>query len=146
MGEGTAESLRLQLERLYAGGENAGRIAVLEEGMTWTGMSCSPEDAQLLESRRFTVESVARLFGVPPQLIGDTTKSAYANVVEASRHFARFTLSPWASKWEQTIARSLFSETDRIDHEVVISMDELLRGDPLMRAQVWRVLREVGAV
>jgi phage portal protein BeeE len=58
--------------------------------MTWSQMSCSPEDAQLLESLRFTVEAICRLLGVPPQLIGDTSKVAYSNMVEAARHLARF--------------------------------------------------------
>jgi HK97 family phage portal protein len=146
LGEETSTSLQTQLERLYSGSENAGRIAVLEENMAWHALSVSPEDAQLLESRRFTVESVARMFGVPPQLIGDTSKSAYSNVVEASRHFARFTLAPWAAKWEQTIARSLFGEVDVMNHEVEVNLDDLLRGDPLQRAQTWRVLRELGVV
>jgi phage portal protein BeeE len=55
-------------------------------------------------------------------------------------------MAPWASKWEQTISRLLFSEVDRQTHEVQINMDDLLRGDPLTRAQTWRVYRELGVV
>ena len=146
LGPEAAETLRQSLADLYGGLKNAGRIGVLEEGMTWTALSVSPEDAQLLESRRFSVESVARMFGVPPQLIGDTSKTAFANMIEASRHFARFTLAPWCSKWEQALARSLFSEADRATHEIEVNLDELLRGDPLQRAQTWRVYRELGVV
>lgn len=146
LGPEVAKTLRESLQALYGGSGNAGKIAVLEEGMQWEAVSVSPEDAQLLESRRFTVESICRLFGVPPQLVGDTSKSAYANVVEASRHFARFTLAPWCSKWELSLARSLFSEADRVTHEIEVNLDELLRGDPLQRAQTWRVYRELGVV
>jgi HK97 family phage portal protein len=146
LGPDAAKTLRESMQSIYGGHGNAGRIGVLEEGATWTQMSVSPEDAQLLESRRFGVESICRLFGVPPQLIGDTSTTAYSNMVEASRHLARLTIAPWAAKWETALARSLFTESDRQTHSIEINMDELLRGDPLQRAQTWRVLREIGAV
>jgi HK97 family phage portal protein len=144
--EPASERLRKSFEEIHKGADNAGKVAVLEEGLKWQQTSVSPEDAQMLESRRFSVEAVCRMFGVPPQLVGDTSKVAYSNMIEAGRHFARFCLAPWCSKWEQTIASSLFSETDRATHEVEINLDELLRGDPLQRAQTWRVYRELGVV
>ena len=146
IGEVGRQNIKDFFTQLFSGSSKAGSVAVLEEGMKWQSISVPPEQAELLESRRFTVEAVARLFGVPSQLIGSTEKSNYSNFVEASRHFARFTIAPWAVRWEQALARSLFSEADRGTHEIEINLDELLRGDPLQRAQTWRVLREIGAV
>jgi len=146
LGQEAQKNLKTTFKKHYSGAKNAGEVLVLEEGMTFKPVSVPPEAAELLQSRRFTVESVARLFGVPAQLIGDTSQTNFSNFVEASRHFARFTLVPWAVRWEQTLARSLLGGADRATHEIEINLDELLRGDPLQRAQTWRVLREIGAV
>lgn len=146
IGNEASENIRRSFVENYGGSGNAGSVAVLEEGLKWQSISVAPEQSELLESRKFTVESVCRLFGVPPQLIGATQASNYANMTEASRHFARFCVVPWCTRWEQALARALFSEADRASHEIELNVDELLRGDPLQRAQTWRVLREIGAV
>lgn len=144
LGPDAAKTLRDSLNEVYGGAAKAGSIGVLEEAMTWQAAGVSPLDAQALESRRFSVESIARLFGVPPQLIGDTSKSAFANQVEASRHFARFTIAPWLKKWESALSRALLSDSDRKRFEVEFDMDDLLRGDFLQRMQGYRIAREIG--
>ncbi len=136
--------LRDQLRGDLQGTENTGKIAILEEGATWHPISVTPLDVQALESRRFSVESICRLFGVPPQLVGDTSKVANSNVVEAARYFARFCIAPWLTKWEAALARSLLSSTDRATHEFSFDMDELVRGDMLQRWQAYRIMREIG--
>jgi HK97 family phage portal protein len=145
LGSEATKTLRESLQALYSGASNAGNIGVLEEGMTWHQLSVSPLDAQALESRRFSVESIARLFGVPPQLLGDTSKAAHSNVVEASRFFARFCVQPWLTKWEHALARSLLSSADRETREFEVDMDDFLRGDMLQRFQAYRIAREIGA-
>ena len=144
IGSDAAKTLRESLQTLYTGTTNAGSIGVLEEGMTWHALSVSPLDAQALESRRFSTESICRLFGVPPQIVGDMSKSAYNNTTEASRHFARFCIAPLLVKLQATLARSLLSTADRATREFEFDMDELLRGDMLQRWQAYRIMREVG--
>jgi HK97 family phage portal protein len=85
------------------------------------------------------------LFGVPPQLVGDTSKVANSNVVEASRHFARFCIAPRLVKWERMLERALLSTAERASYEIEFDMDVLMRGDMLQRWQAYRIMREVGA-
>lgn len=128
----------------HKGAGNAGKVAVLEEGLKWTAISVSPIDAQMLESRRFSVEQIARLFRVPPPVLGDLSHGSYSNVTELGRWFYQHTIMPWLTKWERTIERSLFSEEGRRTHEVEFDADALVRGDMLARFQAYRIGREIG--
>ena len=144
IGPEAAKTLRESIESLYMGSNNAGRIGVFEEGMSWTALSVSPEDAQMLESRRFSVEQIARMFRIPPPILGDLSNGSYSNVTELGRWFAGHTIRPWLVKWERAIERALFSADGRRNHHVEFDMDELLRGDMLTRFQAYRIAREIG--
>ncbi|HEY9056194.1 MAG TPA: phage portal protein [Aurantimonas sp.] len=144
IGPEAAKTLRESLEALYSGPRNAGRFGVLEEGMQWQALSVSPEDAQMLESRRFGVEQIARIYRVPPPVLGDLSNGSYSNVTELGRWFATFTITPWLNRIEKAIERALFSEAGRRSHIVEFDMDLLLRGDMLQRMQAYRIGREVG--
>ena len=144
IGPEAAKTLRESIEALYRGSSNAGRIGVFEEGMSWTALSVSPEDAQMLESRRFSIEQIARMFRIPPPVLGDLSNGSYSNVTELGRWFAGHTIRPWLVKWERTIERALFSTEGRRVHHVEFDMDELLRGDMLTRFQAYRIAREIG--
>jgi HK97 family phage portal protein len=128
----------------YAGPDKAGSVPVLEEGLKWQSISVSPEDAQMLESRRFSVEQVARLFRIPPPILGDLSHATYSNVYELNKMFYSHCIMPWLTKWERCIERSLFSEDGRRNHEVEFDCDMLVRGDMLQRFQAYRIGREVG--
>jgi HK97 family phage portal protein len=138
-------NLRASLETLFAGARNAGRFGVLEEGMTFQALSVSPEDAELLASRRFSVEAIARIFRVPPPLLADLSHGNYSNVVELNRGFAIHCIRPWLRRWERTIERALLSEEGRRQYEVEFDADELVAGDLLQRWQAYRIMREIGA-
>lgn len=144
LGGEAAENIRASFERIHKGSGNAGKIAVLEEGMRWTAVSVSPEDAQMLESRRFGVEQIARMFRVPPPILGDLKDGNYSSVTELGRWFYQHTIMPWLTRWERTIERALFSEEGRRTHEVEFDADHLLRGDMLQRFQAYRIGREIG--
>jgi len=144
IGPEAAKTLRESIESLYRGSSNAGRIGVFEEGMSWTALSVSPEDAQMLESRRFSVEQIARMFRIPPPVLGDLSNGSYSNVTELGRWFATHTIRPWLVKWERTIERALLTTDGRRLHNVEFDMDELLRGDMLARFQSYRIAREIG--
>jgi HK97 family phage portal protein len=111
--------------------------------LKWQSISVSPEDAQMLESRRFSVEQIARMYRVPPRL-GDLTHGTYSNVYELGKMLYTHCIMPWLCKWERTIERSLFSQAGRRDHEIEFDADLLLRGDMLTRFQAYRVGRETG--
>ena len=144
IGNEASENIRKSFEDIHKGSSNAGRIAVLEEGLKWQAISVSPEDAQMLESRRFSVEQIARMFRVPPPIIGDLSHGNYSNVVELNRAFAIHCIRPWCTKLERAIERALFSEAGRMTHETEFDMDELTRGDMLTRWQSYRIMREIG--
>jgi HK97 family phage portal protein len=144
IGEEAGKNLRRSFENIYKGADNAGRIAILEEGLKWTAISVSAEDAQMLESRRFGVENIARIFRVPPPVLGDLSNGSYSNVTELGRWFYAHTIQPWLVRWEKLIERSLFSEAGRASYEVEFDTDLLLRGDMLTRYQSYRIAREIG--
>lgn len=128
----------------HIGIHNAGNVAVLEENVKWIATSVSPADAELIGSRRFGIEQIARLYRVPPPVLGDLSHGTYSNVSELGRWFFQHTLMPWLTKWERTIERSLFSEEGRRSFEVEFDADMLVRGDMLQRFQAYRIGREVG--
>lgn len=116
-------------QEAYAGLGNAHKVAVLEEGLKFSAISVSPEDAQMLGSREFSIEDVARWFRVPPHMIGSTAKvtSWGSGIEQLSLGFVQFTLLPWLRRWEQSIQRDLIYQKDRFFAEHVV--DGLIRGD-----------------
>lgn len=144
LGEDASERLRKSFEEIHKGTGNAGKVAVLEEGLKWQSISVAPEDAELLESRKFGVETIARIYRVPPPVIGDLSHGNYSNTVELNRMFAIHCIRPWLTKWERAIERALFSEEGRRQYEAEFDMDELTRGDMLARWQSYRIMREIG--
>ena len=105
-------------ERRLTGVHNARRPLLLQEGMKWTSISVTPEDAELLAARKFSVEQIARLFRVPPPVIGDLEHGTYSNVTELGRWFHQHTIAPWLTRWEATIMRQLFTDEGRRNHVV----------------------------
>jgi HK97 family phage portal protein len=144
LGEEATKNLRDSFKATYGGADKAGAIAVLEEGLKWQQISVSPDDAQMLETRRFSVEQLSRIFRVPGPIIGDFSGGNYSSIVEVTRWFYTQTLQPWLNKWERTIERALLSEASRRSYEVEFDVDLLLRGDMLTRFQAYRIAREVG--
>jgi HK97 family phage portal protein len=124
------DRLRESFDSAFAGTHRAGRTLILEKGAKWRTLSITAEDAQLLESRRFSVEEIARLMGVPSPVIGDNTHSTFTNSETLLRFFAQSTLTRWTRRIEMEFARVLFAGTP---FSIEISLDGLLRGDPETR-------------
>jgi HK97 family phage portal protein len=126
LGKEASDNLAASWRDTHTGGGNAGRMAILEEGMSYERMGVSPEDSQLLESRQFSVIEICRLFGVPPSIVGDTSNASFASAQQADVWFATHTLLPVINKIIREFSRSVFN-TD----EFVLSIDlgERLRGD-----------------
>jgi HK97 family phage portal protein len=144
VGDTALQNIKSSFVQNLAGVEKAKAVMVLEEGLKWQSISVSPEDAQMLESRRFSVEQIARMYRVPPPVLGDLSNGSYSNVTELGIWFHTHCIAPWLCKWEKTIERALFSDEGRRSHEVEFDADVLLRGDPLKRFQCFRIGREVG--
>jgi HK97 family phage portal protein len=131
--EASLERLKVQFKNAFAGPSKTARAMVLEQGLKWTPITISPEDAEVLASRRFTGEELARLFNVPPPIIGDLTHGTFTNSETLIRFFAVSTLAGWCRKIEAEFHRSVFSDAARLDHQFVLDLSGLLRGDPETR-------------
>ena len=129
---------------IYQGSKNAHRIAVLEEGMTYKPITISPEQAQFLETRKFQIDEIARIFRVPPHMIGDLEKSSFSNIEQQSLEFVKYTLAPWISRWEQAIQRSLLLMSERTRYFARFNVEGLLRGDYQSRMNGYAVACQNG--
>ncbi len=93
---------------VYNGVTNAHKVAVLEEGMKYTQVGIPPEEAQFLQTRKFQINEIARLYRIPPHMVGDLEKSSFSNIEQQSLEFVKYTLDPWVVRLEQAFKRSLF--------------------------------------
>lgn len=134
--------LRQGIEERHAGGSNAGRVMILSDGLKFTPFQISPEDAELLQSRRFAVEEICRLFQVPPPIVGDYTNNTFTNSEAAGRWFAQFTLGPWARKIEAAFTRALLPAGSGL--EVELDLSAFLRGDPQTRWAAHKIAVDAG--
>lgn len=128
----------------YQGSGNAHRIAVLEEGMKYQPIGISPEQAQFLETRKFQINEIARIYRVPPHMVGDLEKSSFSNIEQQSLEFVKYTLDPWICRWEQSLKRRLFTEEEKQEYFVKFNVDGLLRGDYQSRMNGYAVARQNG--
>ena len=129
---------------IYQGSKNAHRIAVLEEGMHYTPISISPEQAQFLETRKFQINEIARIFRVPPHMVGDLEKSSFSNIEQQSLEFVKYTLQPWITRWEQAIHRSLLLMDEKPLYFARFNVEGLLRGDYQSRMNGYATARQNG--
>jgi HK97 family phage portal protein len=129
---------------IYQGSANAHRVAVLEEGMAYKPISISPEQAQFLETRKFQIDEIARIFRVPPHMVGDLEKSSFSNIEQQSLEFVKYTLSPWITRWEQSIHRALLLPSEKQRYFVRFNVEGLLRGDYKSRMDGYAVARQNG--
>ena len=128
----------------FGGSANSNKIAVLEEGLKYTPISISPEQAQFLETRKFQINEIARIFRVPPHMVGDLEKSSFSNIEQQSLEFVKYTLEPWLVRWEQSIQRILFSADEKKRYFVRFNVEGLLRGDYASRMNGYAVVRQNG--
>jgi len=118
----------------HAGGSNAGKTAILESGVEFQQVSMTLQDAEWIAARQFSVEEVARLFRVPPTVIGDLRHGTYSNSVEMARQFVTLSLRRHLVAWEQAIQSKLLTEAGRRVYFAEHQVEGLLRGDATTRA------------
>ena len=138
------EKLRRSWEQTYRGSGNAGKVAVLEEGMKYAQISIAPEQAQFLETRKFQIDEIARIFRVPPHMIGDLEKSSFSNIEQQSLEFVKYTLDPWCERWEAAIQRGLLIGPDKRRYFAKFNVEGLLRGDYQSRMNGYAIARQNG--
>ena len=129
---------------VYRGVSNAHKIAVLEEGMKYQQIGIPPEEAQFLETRKFQINEIARLYRIPPHMVGDLDKSSFSNIEQQSLEFVKYTLDPWVIRWEQSLQRSLLLPGEKGKYFIKLNVDGLLRGDYQSRMNGYAVGRQNG--
>lgn len=136
--------VRESWQATFGGARNGNKIAVLEEGMKYTPISVSPEQAQFLETRKFQINEIARIFRIPPHMIGDLEKSSFSNIEQQSLEFVKYTLDPWVIRWEQALTKTLLSPREKPGVFVKFNVEGLLRGDYVSRMNGHAVARQNG--
>ncbi|HNU81880.1 MAG TPA: phage portal protein [Thermoanaerobaculia bacterium] len=131
-------------EAAHQGVERAGRVAVLGLGASFTATTIPPEDAQFLETRRFQVSEVARIFRVPPHMLADLERATFSNIEHLGLEFVMHSLRPWLVRWEQEINRKLFGTSGTAGLYAEHAVDGLLRGDQASRFAAYAVGRQWG--
>lgn len=129
---------------VYRGTSNAHKVAVLEEGMKYQQIGIPPEEAQFLETRKFQINEIARLYRIPPHMVGDLEKSSFSNIEQQSLEFVKYTLDPWVIRWEQALQRSLLLPSEKSGFFIKLNVDGLLRGDYQSRMNGYSVGRQNG--
>jgi phage portal protein, HK97 family len=129
---------------VYQGTRNAHKVAVLEEGMSYKQIGIPPEEAQFLETRKFQINEIARLFRIPPHMVGDLEKSSFSNIEQQSLEFVKYTLDPWVVRLEQALKKSLLLPEEKKTHFIKFNVDGLLRGDYQSRMNGYAIGRQNG--
>lgn len=137
------ESLLNHLRQHYVGQSKDGLPLLLDRGMKWQGFSISPDDAQMLESRRFGVEDICRIFGVPPHMIGHTENSTSwgTGIEQMTLGFVKFSLRRRLKRIEQALEKQLLTAADRVaGMRIEFNLEGLLRGDSKGRSDFYQVM------
>lgn len=149
---GKREQFRRDINAIKDNGRH--QIGVAWDGAQYVSVGISPEQAQMLETRRYTSHALCSMYGVPPPIIGDLRDSKYANAGEAIRFFVMMTVRSLVERIERSINTQVMKVRvpgkliSTFDDKTIfrITLDSLLRGDPKAQAETWKTYREIGAV
>ncbi len=133
------KALRESWNAAYGGSSNANRVAILEEGMRFEPIAIPNNEAQFLETRKFQVDEICRIFRVPPHLVGNLEHATFSNIEHMSIDFAVHTIRPWLVRIEQSMNRALFSEQEKERFYVQFNIDGLMRGDYKSRMEGYAI-------
>lgn len=137
------ENVRESWAQTYGFG-GANKVVVLEEGMKYSPIAIPPEQAQFLETRKFQIDEIARIFRVPPHMVGDLDKSSFSNIEQQSLEFVKYTLDPWVCRWEQAMVKALLAPEEKKTYFFRFNVDGLLRGDYESRMRGYSIARQNG--
>jgi HK97 family phage portal protein len=137
------EEIRGFWKKRFSGSKNAGEMAILDRGFKFNRIQMSSTDAELLSTRKFQVEEIARWFRIPPHKLMDMTQAKFANLEQNDLNYITDTLTPWISRIETQI-KFHFHKTDN----TFIDIDEkgLARGDMAARMAYYKELFATGSI
>lgn len=147
LSDDAAKKLKARWEEAHRGLSNSQRVAVLEEGVTWTTIGIPPEQAQFLETRKYQRSEIAALYRIPLHLINDLERATFSNVEHQSLEFVKYSITPWLVQIEQSLKRDLFEiSAGKRAHFAEHLIEGLLRGDSAARAAYLQTMRQNGAL
>lgn len=138
--------LRDQWAERHQGSRNANKPAILEDGLKWQAIGIPPEQAQFLETRKFQISEIARMFRIPPHMLADLERATFSNIEEQSLAFVRDTLRPWLVRLEQRMNASLLSAKGRSAYLVEFEVAGISRGNMAARKDYYTSLFNLGAM
>ena len=133
------KALRESWNSAYGGSSNSNRVAILEEGMKFEPIAIPNNEAQFLETRKFQVDEICRIFRVPPHLVGNLEHATFSNIEHQSIDFAVHTIRPWLVRIEQSMNRALFTEQEKGRFYAQFNIDGLMRGDYKSRMEGYAI-------
>ena len=136
--------VRESWNQVYQGTNNSHKVAVLEEGMIYKTIGIPPNEAQFLETRKFQINEIARLYRIPPHMVGDLEKSSFSNIEQQSLEFVKYTLDPWVVRFEQAFQKALLLPDEKKTYFIKFNVDGLLRGDYQSRMNGYAIGRQNG--
>ncbi|MBR6712112.1 MAG: phage portal protein [Selenomonadaceae bacterium] len=138
------DKLREEWQKIYGGSSNTGKVAILEEGMKYESIAIPPNDAQFLETRKFQIAEIARIFRVPLHMLNELDRATFSNITQQSLEFVVYTLTPWLVRLEQGFNKALFTEEERGKYFVKFSVEGFLRGDYETRMRGYQTALQSG--
>ena len=138
------KALRESWNSAYGGSSNSNRVAILEEGMKFEPIAIPNNEAQFLETRKFQVDEICRIFRVPPHLVGNLEHATFSNIEHQSIDFAVHTIRPWLVRIEKAMNRTLLSDQEKGRFFVQFNIDGLMRGDYKSRMEGYAIGRQNG--
>jgi len=133
-----------QWTQRYGGSTNAKKVAMLQEGMTFKPLSMTNVDAELIPALKLGSLEIARIYKMPPHMIGELDKATFSNIEHQGIQFVIYTLLPWIKRHEQAMMRDLLLPSERANYYIEFNVSGLLRGDQKSRYEAYAVARNWG--
>ncbi len=147
MGEEGKKYLRESFEEKHLGLERAHRVAILEDGITFTQVGFTPEDSQFLESRDFQKGEIAAWYRIPPHMVGvKEVSQTYSNTESQGINFVTFTMMPWLRRWETILTQKLLLDSEKDQYFIEFNVNGLMRGDSAARSAFYSSLFNIGVL
>ncbi|MEJ8306654.1 phage portal protein [Saccharibacillus sacchari] len=144
LSDGAFDRLSKSLHSSYSGLGKAHKLMLLEEGMTFSKNTIPPNDAQFLETRKFQTLEIARIFRVPPHMLGDLERATFSNIEQQGIDFVTHTIRPWLVRIEQTVNMRLFGQDEQKKLFTEFLVEGLLRGETKARYEAYNIARNGG--
>lgn len=144
MSDKSYERFKDSFRQNYEGAQNAGKWLFLEEGATAEQFTRDMEKQQVLETRKWAVSEVCRIFGVPPHMCMDLEHATFSNIEQQSMEFVRDCIEPLCVRLEQALYRDLLSRIEKKSYFWKFNLNSLMRGDTATRAAYYNTMRQTG--